>query len=276
MKKVGILFNSRIAAAENLALDIEKTLGQSSTSVWVCPASDEAEVKEQLAGSEMVISLGGDGTMLRVARIVAPASVPILGINVGNLGFTTELGAHEAIGSIPRFLSGEGWIDERIMLQAELPLQSGPTIFHALNDVVVGRGSVLRVIRIRASVDGQPITNYRADGVIVSTATGSTGYSLSAGGPILFPNADEILLTPITSHLGLTTALVLSGESMVELEVQTAHEARVSIDGQVEFPLQSGDIIRVSRSPYTARLLRIQPRSFFHQTLLQKLSGKGG
>ncbi|MFA4836634.1 MAG: NAD(+)/NADH kinase [Dehalococcoidia bacterium] len=276
MKKIGILFNSRIAAAGDLALELQKALGKSKIKVWSCVAYDEAMTEAMLEGTDMIISLGGDGTVLRAARLAAPQSIPILCVNLGNLGFTTELTGQEAQSQVPRFLAGEGWVDERAMLQAELPLKGGPLTIHALNDVVVGRGSVMRVIRVKASTSGQPITTYKGDGVIVATATGSTGYSLAAGGPILFPNAREIILTPISSHLGLAAALVLSGESIIELEVQTTHEARVSIDGQIEFPLNSGDVVRVRRSPYTARLLRIQPRPFFHETLLKRLSGKGG
>jgi len=274
MKRIGILFNPRIAAAESLALELEKTLGQLENSVWICQTADEVKAKEQLAGTEMILSLGGDGTMLRVARLAAPEAVPILGVNLGNLGFTTELSGQEVFSKITTFLSGEGWIDERAMLQVELPAQAGASALHALNDVVIARGAIVRVIQVKASVNGQPITTYRADGVIVATATGATGYSLAAGGPILFPHAKEFLLTPIMSHLGLTAALVLPSEAVVELEVQTAHEAKVSIDGQVEYPLNSGNTIRVKRSPYTAKLLRIQPPSFFYETLLRKLGGR--
>jgi NAD+ kinase len=270
------LYNANIAAAPGLAQSLAHQLRESSISVWAYPAADETRAREELAGTEMILSLGGDGTMLRAARLAAPEAIPILGINLGDLGFTTEISGREALTTISSFLNGESWTDERAMLQAELPSHPSPSVIHALNDVVVGRGSIVRVIRVKASVDGQPVTTYKGDGVIVATATGSTGYSLAAGGPILFPNAQEILLTPIAPHLSLATSLVLSPQSIVELEVQTAHEARVSIDGQLQFSLRSGDTVRIRRSPYTTRLLRIQPRYFFHQTLLQRLSAKGG
>ncbi|NQT71563.1 MAG: NAD(+)/NADH kinase [Chloroflexi bacterium] len=276
MKKAGILFNARIAAAKSFAPMLQENLEKEGISIWSCAASDEARARAKLSGTKIILSLGGDGTMLRVARLAAQEGIPILGINMGNLGFTTELTADGALERIPNFLTGEGWIDERAMLQVELPLHGDSSTYHALNDVVVARGSTVRVIKVRAAVSGQPMTTYRADGVIVATATGSTGYSLAAGGPILFPNAKEFLLTPISPHLGLSAALVLSPDAVVELDVQTAHEARVSIDGQVELPLRSVDTIRVTRSPYTTKLLRIQPQSFFYQTLLERLGGKGG
>ncbi len=275
MRKAGILYNARIPAAQTLAERLAEWLGQRKITAWKCPVADEARVREELAGSEAVISLGGDGTMLRVARLVAPEGIPILGINMGNLGFTTELTESEAMEKLPAFFDGKGWIDERAMLQAELPLHSSAPV-HALNDIVVARGSVVRLIKIKALLNGQPIATYRADGIIAATATGSTGYSLAAGGPILFPDAREFLLTPILPHLTLSAALVLSHDAVVELEVQTAHEARMSVDGQVEVPLRSLDTVVIRRSPYTTRLLRIQPRSFFYRTLLSKLGGREG
>ncbi len=273
METAGILFNARISAAEEFAHVLKKRLDDLNVKVWLCAASDETTAKGQLPGTAAIISLGGDGTMLRVARLVAPTAVPILGINLGNLGFTTELAKMTALEQIPEFISRKGWIDERAMLEVELPLHADFRTVHALNDVVVGRGSVIRVIKVRTTIGDQPITTYKADGVIVATATGSTGYSMAAGGPILFPNAKELLLTPLLPHLGLSASLVLSSDAQIELEVQTAHEARVSIDGQVEFPLRNVDTVRIRRSPHITRLLRIQPRSFFYQTLLTKLGG---
>ena len=274
MRKAGIIYNRRIDAAREFTQYLSEKLRKQKISVWSCAASEEAKVRKRLPGTSAIISLGGDGTMLRVARLAAPDSVPILGVNMGTLGFTTELVASEVLDAIPFFMDGKGWVDERTMLEVELPLQSTPSPIHALNDIVVARGSTVRVIKVRVSVNGQPITTYKADGVIVSTATGSTGYSLACGGPILFPNAQEFLMTPILPHLSLSAALVLSSDAVVELDVQTAHQAKVSIDGQVEFSLRNVDTIRIRRSPYVTRLLRIQPKSFFYQTLLEKLGGK--
>ena len=276
MRRIGILFNSNIAAAPLLAKNLAEKVYQLGVSAWTYPTADDLKAEEEFPGTEMILSLGGDGTMLRAARLAAPEAIPILGINLGNLGFTTEISGRKALTKISSFLAGESWIDERAMLQAELPSHSSTAVIHALNDIVMGRGSIVRLIRVKASVDGQPVTTYKGDGVIVATATGSTGYSLAAGGPILFPKAREILLTPIAPHLSLAASLVLSPESVVELEVEADHHVGVSIDGQIHFPLHSGDTVKIRRSPYTTRLLRIQPRSFFHQTLLQRLSAKGG
>ena len=180
MKKVGILYHPRIEKAKAFSRELEKFLSSQGVSFWTCSAWDEEKAKSQAVGSDLILSVGGDGTILRAARAVIPQAVPIVGINLGNLGFMTELKAEEALGKLPRLLEGGGWIEERAMLQAE---PSQDKTFHALNDVVVGRGGSARLVSIETRVNGELLTAYRADGVIVATATGSTSYSLAAGGP---------------------------------------------------------------------------------------------
>ncbi|MFO8010062.1 MAG: NAD(+)/NADH kinase [Dehalococcoidia bacterium] len=272
MKKAGILYNARIAESEEFARNLQGFLKEKKVDSWLCPASDENTASKRLSGTAVIISLGGDGTILRVARLASPAGIPILGINMGTLGFTTEFPASEAMDRIPDLMNGAGWIDERAMLEVELPLHSDFITAHALNDVVVGRGSVIRVIKIKANINGQPVASYTTDGVVVATATGSTAYSLAAGGPMLFPNAREFVLTPLIPIKGPSPSLVMPDDTEVELAVQTAHESRVSIDGQVEVSLRNVDTIKIRRSPLVTRLLRLQPRSSYYQILLKKLS----
>jgi NAD+ kinase len=274
VKKVGILFHPEIPAAKSLARDLAQGLSDATVSFWLCSAWDEEQAKEKVDGTDLLLSIGGDGTMLRAARIAAPLSTPILGINLGHLGFITELGAQEAAETVPSFLSGRGWLDERAMLEATLP--SREISFHALNDVVVARGARARVIRVNVTIDGELLTTYKTDGVIVATATGSTGYSLAAGGPILYPQAKELLLLPISAHLSLSMPLVLSPDAAVALEVHTDHQAMLSIDGQIEVQLYDGDVVEVKRSPYVTCLLRAHSPSFFYRTLTQRLGGKQG
>lgn len=269
-KKVGILFQPKIAAAEDLARQLAKVVGDLGVAVWVCSAWEEDRAREQAGETELVISLGGDGTILRAARVASPLSIPILGVNLGRLGFMTELRPDDALSRVPAFVKGEGWGEERAMLQAELVSSDMPP-FHALNDVVVGRGERCRLIRVKATVDGELVTTYKCDGLILATATGSTGYSLAAGGPMLHPLAREILLQPIAAHLSLGTALVLPSEATVELEVRTTHQATLSIDGQIEVPLSDGAVVRVRRSPHITRLMRTQRSTLFYETLMQKL-----
>lgn len=269
-KKVGILFQPKIAAAEDLARQLAKVVGDLGVAVWVCSAWEEDRAREQAGETELVICLGGDGTILRAARVASPLSIPILGVNLGRLGFMTELRPDDALSRVPAFVKGEGWGEERAMLQAEL-VSSDMSPFHALNDMVVGRGDRCRLIRVKATVDGELVTTYKCDGLILATATGSTGYSLAAGGPMLHPLAQEILLQPIAAHLSLGTALVLSSEATVELEVRTTHQATLSIDGQIEVPLSDGAVVRVRRSPHITRLMRTQRSTLFYETLMQKL-----
>jgi len=269
-KKVGILFQPKIATAEDLARQLAKVVGDLGVAVWVCSAWEEDRAREQAGETELVISLGGDGTILRAARVASPLSIPILGVNLGRLGFMTELRPDDALSRVPAFVKGEGWGEERAMLQAELVSSDMPP-FHALNDVVVGRGERCRLIRVKATADGELVTTYKCDGLILATATGSTGYSLAAGGPMLHPLAWEILLQPIAAHLSLGTALVLPSEATVELEVRTTHQATLSIDGQIEVPLSDGAVVRVKRSPHITRLMRTQRSTLFYETLMQKL-----
>lgn len=276
MKRVGILYHPKLERARPLAEELEKFLSNRSVSSWLCSAWEEDKAKAQVAGSDLVLSVGGDGTILRAARVSAPLVIPVVGINLGKLGFMTELSVAEVEEKLPRLLTGEGWVDDRAMLEAELLTkeESGQKSFQALNDVVVGRGGSARLVLIGTIVNGELLTTYRADGVIVATATGSTGYSLAAGGPILYPQSKEILLQPISSHLSLSQALVLPPETIIELKVTTSHEAMLSLDGQVEMPLSSGDSVRVKLSSYVARFLRLRPKAYFYSTLEQRLRGK--
>jgi NAD+ kinase len=188
----------------------------------------------------------------------------------------TELSLAETGDELNRILEGEGWIDERSLLEAEAPSIEGGKCqtFYALNDVVIARGAVARVIYIAAKIDGELLTTYKADGVIVSTATGSTGYALAAGGSILPPHSKEFLILPIVPLLTAKYCVVLPSESRVELSVQAVHPATLSIDGHTNLPLNSGSVISVRRSRHKIRFLRIHPESSFYSTLEKRLKGK--
>lgn len=277
-KRVGILYHPELPEAISLGERLAKELAEQDVTTWRGSAWKEDEARPQVPGSHLVVSIGGDGTILRVARAVVPWAIPIVGINLGKLGFIAEVMPHEASERLKAFLAGEGWIDERAMLQAELLSSSSGAseTFTALNDVVVGRGAISRVITVETSIDGALLTTYKADGVLVATATGSTGYALACGGPILYPQAKEMLLKPIAPHLTLLKALVLAPASTVELKVSTNHQARLSLDGQVERPLQNGDMVRVRLSPGVARFLRAKSPAYFYETLRQRLTKASG
>jgi len=278
VKRVGILYHPMIETAYTLAKKLEEFLGSSGISVWLCSAWEGEKARTQVDDTDLILSIGGDGTILRAAQAVIPEITPITGINLGKLGFMTELSADEALAKLPALLAGEGWVDERAMLEVELSPPDkehrAPRIFYALNDVVVARGAIARMVYIEATIDGEPLTTYKADGVIVATATGSTGYSLAAGGPILHPQAKEFLLLPILAHLSSAYALVLPSTAVIKLRISTAHQAILSIDGHINLPLPTGAIITVKHSPTVARFLRIHPETSFYSSLEQRLKGK--
>jgi len=204
VKKVGILYHPMNKAAYTLAKKLDEFLDAKSVSSWLCSAWEGEKARSQVDGTDLILSVGGDGTILRAAQVAIPTSTPITGINLGKLGFMTELSVSEVMDKLPALLEGKGWIDERAMLEARISpagQDESDGIFNVLNDVVVARGAVARMIYIEASIDGQPLATYKADGVIAATATGSTGYSLAAGGPILHPQSREFILLPILPHL---------------------------------------------------------------------------
>jgi len=270
VKRVGILYHPKIEKAKAFSGELEKFLSAQGLSSWICSSWEEDKAKTQIAGSDLILSIGGDGTILRALRAIVPGKVPVVGINLGNLGFMTELKADEALDKLPRLLGGEGWIEERAMLEAE----AKGKVFQVVNDVFVGRRSLARLVQIESRVDGEILATHRADGVIVATATGSTGYILAAGGPILYPEAKQIVFKPVCPHLAPDSAVVLPPEAKIQLKVTCTHEAMLSIDGQVELPLASGDEVRVKLSPYVGRFLRIRPRAYFYSYLESRLRGK--
>lgn len=277
MKKIGIIYHPLNPAAGKLADDLVARLEARKLSVWKCSAWEGDEAKARIDGTELVLTVGGDGTILRAAQAIIPRAVPITGINLGILGFMTELAADETGDRLDELIDGKGWNDERALLQAEVTQAGEETpsaSFHALNDVVVAHGDVARVIRVDVSIDDEPLTTYKADGVIVSTATGSTGYALAAGGPILHPQAKELVLLPIVPHLSASYKLVLSPASTIKLRVGANYTATLTVDGYVSHPLTSGTVVTVRRSARTIRFLRVHQPDSFYATLEKRLKGK--
>ncbi len=272
VKRIGILFHPKVEKSERFARDIAEFLKSKGVSCWIHSSWDEGEARKALAGSDLVISVGGDGTILRAARIIYPQEIPVLGVNFGNLGFMNELEAGEARDKLVEIIGGAGWIEQRSVLKAVI-LSSGKT-YHALNDVVIGRGRFMRLINVEVAINEEAFTTYRADAVIVSTATGSTGYSLAANGPILYPESQDIVLKAVCPHLNMDKAIVLAPSTRITLKAFTNHEAMISMDGQVEELLKSGDQVEVCLAEQTSRFLRLRPRDSFYSTLVSKLKGK--
>ena len=276
MKIIGILYHPMKESAGKLAKKLQKSLADRGLSVWICSAWDTESARCKTNGTELILTIGGDGTILRAAQVVIPSKTPITGINLGNLGFLTELTTEEMLEKLDHILAGEGWIDERCLLEVKVNLADGERsqTFYALNDVVVARGEVARVIHVTASIDGAELTTYKADGVIVATATGSTGYALAAGGPILNPRSKDTVMLPIMPHLSANYCLVLPPEVAVRLGVQAVHPATISIDGHINIMAKSNAMVTIKRSKYTIRFLRIHPESTFYSSLEKRLKGK--
>ena len=270
MKRIGIVYHSAIDEAVAFARELERVLSSQQVLVWLAPAHEEGKIKPLVPGTDLVLSLGGDGTILRSARAVVPHAIPILGINLGRLGFMAEVSPQEVKEHLDAILSGAGWVDERAMLETVV----AGTQLYALNDVFMARGAVTRVVHIAVRLDGEVLTTYKADGVIVASATGSTGYALAAGGPIIYPQSRSILLQPISSHPGPSTALVLPPDAVISLELTSRHPAMLSIDGQIDFPVNSGEKIQVKRSTCVTRFLRLGSPFFFYKSLGQRLGGR--
>ena len=270
MKKVGVFVHPKSAPARTLAKEVAVYLKEHGVdTVWTTTDWDDGALATDVPGTSLMICLGGDGTVLHAARAVIPNPVPILGVNMGRLGFLAEVRPGQLIESLPRVLAGDYRLEERAMLQAKMTARGA--VFHALNDVVVGRQTVARPIYVEVSVDGSRLAIHRCDALIVATATGSTAYSLSAGGPILHPESKDIVLTPVSPHIAAARPLVLPPDSSIDLMVTADKEAMVSIDGQVDLPLQSADTITVCRSPHVARFVRFSKPEDYYGMLAERL-----
>ena len=274
MKTIGVLYHPKVAATGEKAQEIMAFLVSQGVSVWECSSWDPDKAKASLGGTDLVITVGGDGTILRAAGIAADRKIPITGINLGKLGFMTELTTDEAVEKLPELLNDKGWIDERAMIRAEVIVGGETQVFHALNDIVVARGEIARLVRIETSINSEPLTTYKTDGLIVATATGSTGYALAAGGPIIYPQSRDILMVPIAPHLCLDKALILPGQTEINLVLDTYLGATLSVDGHVNLKLSGGDQVNLRLSNLTTRFLRIKPEGYFFRDLEERLYGK--
>lgn len=289
-KRVSLWYQPKLPKAQVLAQELTEFLQGNGHVASVGSVWDEDAMLQAAPATDLALSLGGDGSILRVARAFSPQGVPLVGINLGRLGFLTELRPQEVRPGLLRLLQGEGWVEERLMLRVEVrhPQGEGPwrsyqggafppdVVLHALNDVAIGRGPMLRVIRVRTSIDGQLLTTFKADGLLIATPTGSTGYSLALGGPILHPQLPVFLVKAIAPHLSLAAPIVYPATVTVELEVHTDHQATLSVDGQIDLPLADHHRVLVQRSPHRARFLRLQPRNYFAGTLEQRLHREEG
>ncbi|HEY8692616.1 MAG TPA: NAD(+)/NADH kinase [Chloroflexota bacterium] len=272
LSAVSILYNPAVPNAHELSETISGLLRQRGLTVGSCEIERHTEAVPCIAGTDLIVTLGGDGTLLRAAHFAAMPGIPILGVNLGKLGFLCDMGPDRIMEQLPFYLDGKAQVEERLMLQAE-QRRKGRTLLsgHALNDVVVGHASIASLIRVHASINGNLLTTFAADGVIVATPSGSTAYSFAAGGPIIHPADQHLLLTPISPHKPRFGSVVAPSNAVITLELESAVPAVMSIDGEAETPVESGDVIEVRESPHKTRLLRRDSERYFFQALRSTL-----
>ena len=222
---------------------------------------------------DMALSIGGDGTLLGICRRVYARNIPVCGINIGSLGFLTDIELSELEGKLEKILRGEYYIEERMVISGSLESkEKGERLLgHALNDVVVTKGGAARMLHLGLSVAGYRVMDYKADGLIVSTATGSTAYSLSAGGPIINPKIKVLLLTPICPHTFNARPIVIDEDDEVKIHIGEMHQNTVvTFDGQESFPLLPGDGVIVRRAQLPAKIVKFDDKNYY-QTIRTKL-----
>lgn len=283
MKTIGIVVNkgkpeARIVARELLYL-LEhkgaKVVLEENIASDLGRADIRASFQQLAEKAQLVCVLGGDGTLLGIARQLAGHSLPILGINLGTLGFLSEAEPEHLSHAVDNLLSGKYDIEERTMLEATL-IRKNKTLaqYTAMNDIGIAKGSFCRIIQCAVYIDDDYVATFSGDGVIVSSPTGSTAYSLSAGGPIVAPNADVLLLTPVAPHSLTARPMVFSSNQAIRVEVDAIHqEMGLSIDGQFGYRLEGGDHIYVKRSQHSTPLIKWKKGSFY-EAIRNKLQGE--
>jgi NAD+ kinase len=275
IKRMGVLAHPTRPHSAPLADQIAAALRARGVAVWAYHQWDEATVNEQIAGTDMVVAIGGDGAMLRVSRVCAPRGVPVLGVNLGHLGFLTEIkNAEEWDARLEALFAGDYWIERRMMVKVTAR-RDGELLCeaHALNDAVISRGSVTRMIRLDTYIDGYWTTTYNADALILSTPTGSTAYALASGGPILPPEMRGMLIVPVAPHLSLDRPIVLPEGALIEVIVSPDIQADtvLSVDGTLLCELQSHDRVLVQAGIPVSQFVRMRDRNYFYRSLLDRL-----
>jgi NAD+ kinase len=256
--RIGFAYNPTNDAAVDLRERAEGWCRMHGIDHWAAPAQDFEQVCRELVTTDVLVVLGGDGTLLRAARAVIEVDVPLLGVNLGKVGFLSKVEASELETVLESLKAGAFTIDERMALEARiLPAgeRVGDGVHHALNDVVVARGALARVVRLDVAIGKSHLATFIADGLVVSSPTGSTGYSFSAGGPVVDPSSRNLIVTPIAGYLSAIRSVVVGPSQVVRCRVVDANEAILSIDGREDLPLSVGDVVEVRALERPIRLI---------------------
>lgn len=284
MNSIGIIMNFEKSEALSITRQIAEWLEKHGKTVLVTdPGSDAADggmnvcsESEMVEKADCIIALGGDGTLLSSARVIAGLDIPLFGVNLGQLGFLTEIEQPDIPPALEKLISGSYDIEKRMMIEARVS-RNGEEIcaFYGLNDAVITKGAFARLIRLKTFVNNEFVDIFPADGLIISTPTGSTAYSLSAGGPLVSPDLELMIVTPICPHTLYARPLVIDRDSIVRVELQsTQAEVMLTIDGQSGFQLEPFDEVIVRKAPFYARFLKLNQRSFY-EILRTKLKEGG-
>ena len=279
IRKIGIIFKKQDVRIRGIASDIVPWLLSRGVEVLLDPASKDqcpadarfSPPEEMVKKVEVVTVFGGDGTLLYAARLIGANEVPILGINLGSLGFLTEVKLEEMHEAFKGLLTGEYRLEERVLLSVEVA-RSGNVVaqYLALNDAVINKGALARIIDLEVTVNSQPVLFTRADGLIISTPTGSTAYSLAAGGPILYPTLDAFIIAPICPHALANRPIVIPDRDTVGVCLRHGTDVMLTVDGQVGMPLQPQDYLAIRRAQSTLQLVLPFGSTFF-KLLREKL-----
>jgi NAD+ kinase len=258
VKRLGFAFNPTSEPAIALKDKAVAWAALHDVDHWAATAADREGLHRELVDTDLLVVLGGDGTFLRAARAVVRDDVPLLGINVGKVGFLSKVEAADLEKVLELLLAGRFTLEPRMALEGRI-LRGGEELggdqLVALNDIVVARGSLARVVRLDTSIDDTHLASFVADGLVVASPTGSTGYSFSAGGPILGPTARNLVVTPIAGYLTTIRSIVIGAEAVVRTRIVDAHEALVSVDGREDIPLAVGDVVEVRAIERPVRLV---------------------
>lgn len=275
LKHIGILAHPLRPQTAPVAEAIATYLRARGIDAWVHTRWEERDVQAQVQAAEMVVAIGGDGAMLRAGRVCAPYRVPVLGVNMGQLGFLTEIsGPTTWEAPLDIVLNGDYWVEERMMIRAGL-VRGGVEIAagDALNDMVISRGAASRTIWLETYIDEDWTTTYHADALVVATATGSTAYALACGGPILPPELRNILIVPVAPHLSMERPIVLSQGATVDVIAAQVNSDEIVlwIDGVMMGTMQPDDRLRIQASGHISRFVRLRERNYFYRSLLDRL-----
>lgn len=274
VERIGFAYNPTIEATIELAARASGWCKRRGIDEWQAQAGDIDALRKELATTDALVVLGGDGTFLRAARAVAEVDVPLLGINLGKVGFLSKAEATDLEPVLEHIVAGEYRIDERLVIEGRIFRNGGTSDGErhiALNDIVVARGSLARVCRLDVSIDDSHLATFIADGLVVASPTGSTGYSFSAGGPILDPASRNLVVTPIAAYLSAIRSVVVSPRQIVRCRVVDAHEALVSVDGREDLPISVGDTVEVHALDRPIRLIEPKGAQPFWDLLRHKV-----